>query len=67
MAGDKGKSFFALSPDKEEWTDSQRLAEKYGVGAVIFGHTHAARFKIEGPLTYVNTGTWMIRARSRTT
>lgn len=59
LAGREGERFFALSPSDAEWGEAQRLASKYRVGAVLFGHTHAARFFAERDLVYVNTGTWI--------
>jgi hypothetical protein len=59
LVGGEAAAFFAFTPDPAEWTEAQRLAEKFAVDAVVLGHTHAARFKQEGPLTYVNTGTWI--------
>lgn len=59
LAGKQGQEFFAYSPDEEEWGEARRLAKKYKVGAVIFGHSHAARFRDDGDLVYVNTGTWI--------
>ena len=58
-AGKEGESFFSLEPSSEEWSEAQRLAKKFDAGAVIIGHTHAARFKHEGEVTYLNTGTWI--------
>jgi hypothetical protein len=29
------------------------------VSAVVFGHSHAARFQQQDGLTYLNTGTWI--------
>lgn len=59
LVGDTGKRFFALEPEPEEWKEAQRLADKFNVNAVIFGHTHAARWRAEDSLTFVNTGTWI--------
>jgi predicted phosphodiesterase len=59
MSGDTGDRYFELEPDAEEWQEAQRLAKKFSVGAVVIGHTHAARFKHEGDVTFVNTGTWI--------
>lgn len=59
LAGEEGKLFFAFEPANDEWTDAQRLSQKFHVGAVIFGHTHAARFKATDDLVYINTGTWI--------
>jgi UDP-2,3-diacylglucosamine pyrophosphatase LpxH/peptidoglycan hydrolase-like protein with peptidoglycan-binding domain len=59
LAGRLGESYFDLAPDAEELGESRRLAQKFGVDAVIFGHTHAARFHESRDLVYVNTGTWI--------
>jgi hypothetical protein len=59
IAGDDGESFFSFEPDQSEMEEAQRLRKKYGVRAVITGHSHAARWKQEGSLLYVNTGTWI--------
>jgi predicted phosphodiesterase len=59
LAGQQGQEFFAYSPDEQEWAEARRLAKKYKVSAVIFGHSHAARFRDDGDLVYVNTGTWI--------
>ena len=59
VAGDAGDRFFDLAPADEEWADAQRLARKFGASAVVFGHTHAARFRSEPDLAYLNTGTWI--------
>ena len=63
LAGGTGDSYFSLEPDPAEWTEAQRLATKFGADAVVLGHTHAARFRSEGGLTYVNTGTWIYLMR----
>ena len=59
LAKDSGDRYFDITPDPEEWQEAQRLATKYNASAVIFGHTHAARFGTQGPLTFLNTGTWI--------
>jgi UDP-2,3-diacylglucosamine pyrophosphatase LpxH len=59
FAGEQGRRFFSYEPDESEMKEAQRLADEYGVRAVITGHTHAARWKQEGSLLYVNTGTWI--------
>lgn len=59
LAADTGERYFELAPDADEWKEAQRLAAKYGAEAVVLGHTHAARFRSEAPLTFVNTGTWI--------
>lgn len=63
LAGDAGDAFFSLTPDDAEWTDARRLAAKFAVDAVVLGHTHAARFRSEPDLTFVNTGTWIYLMR----
>jgi len=62
-AGDTGERFFALEPEAAEWDEATRLAKKYDAGAVILGHTHAARWRADPALTFVNTGTWIHLAR----
>jgi hypothetical protein len=58
--GTQGDTFFALDPSPEEWTEAQRLAKKYNAGAVIIGHTHAARWgQQKDGLVFANTGTWI--------
>ena len=59
LAKDAGDRFYDLEPEADEWGEAQRLAQKYRVQAVIFGHTHAARFRQSDGLTYLNTGTWI--------
>lgn len=59
LAGREGERFFSLAPAESEWSEAQRLASKYGVGAVLFGHSHAARFFADRDLLYLNTGTWI--------
>ena len=59
LTGAAGQQFFALAPDETEWNEAKRLAHKYGVSAVVFGHSHAARFQQQDGLTYLNTGTWI--------
>lgn len=59
LAGRLGESYFDLAPDAEELSESRRLAQKFGVDVVIFGHTHAARFHAEREVVYLNTGTWI--------
>lgn len=59
IAGREGERFFALTPDAGEWSEAQLLARRYGAGAVLFGHTHAARFFADRELVYLNTGTWI--------
>jgi predicted phosphodiesterase len=59
IAGEDGKRFFSFDPDESEMKEAQRLGKKYAVKAVITGHSHAARWKEEESLLYVNTGTWI--------
>ncbi len=59
LSGETGDSYFRLDPDPAEWKDAQRLAKKYQAGAVVIGHTHAARWKQEDGLVFANTGTWI--------
>jgi len=59
LAGDAGDAYFRLEPDREEWREAERLAAAHGAGAVIVGHTHAARFRAESGLVLANTGTWI--------
>jgi UDP-2,3-diacylglucosamine pyrophosphatase LpxH len=59
LSGTEGDTYFALTPTEGEWTEARRLAKKYDAGAVIIGHTHAARWKEEEGLVYANTGTWI--------
>lgn len=59
LTGDTGDQYFALAPDPDEWHEAERLATKFGASAVVLGHTHAARFRSELALTFVNTGTWI--------
>jgi UDP-2,3-diacylglucosamine pyrophosphatase LpxH len=59
MTGNEGDCYFALEPMPDEWTEAKRLADKFKAGAVIIGHTHAARWKEEGAVVYANTGTWI--------
>lgn len=63
MAGTTGDHFFSLAPEPAEWDEARRLATKYHADAVVLGHTHAARFRSEPDLTYVNTGTWIYLMR----
>lgn len=63
LAGDSGDQFFALQPDPGEWDEARRLADKFSADAVVIGHTHAARFRAEPDLAYVNTGTWIYLMR----
>lgn len=59
VAGDSSERYFELEPMPGEWVEAQRLARKYQAGAVLIGHTHAARWKQEEGLLYVNSGTWI--------
>lgn len=59
LTGKQGDDYFAIEPTEDEWTEAQRLAKKFNAGAVIIGHTHAARWKQESDLLYANTGTWI--------
>jgi UDP-2,3-diacylglucosamine pyrophosphatase LpxH len=63
LAGTAGDSYFSLAPEPGEWDEARRLATKYEADAVVLGHTHAARFRSEADLTYVNTGTWIYLMR----
>ena len=59
LAGTEGDAYFSLEPREAEWTDAQRLAQKYQAGAVVIGHTHAARWKQDAGVVFANTGTWI--------
>ncbi|HNH46671.1 MAG TPA: metallophosphoesterase [Myxococcota bacterium] len=59
LVGNEAEDFFELDPEAAEWGDAVRLSGKYGVGAVITGHTHAARWAQRLGLAVVNTGTWI--------
>ncbi|AUX48207.1 uncharacterized protein SOCE26_097380 [Sorangium cellulosum] len=59
LTGTAGNSYFELEPDEAEWKEAHRLAKKYGAGAVVLGHTHAARWKHAEGLLFANTGTWI--------
>jgi UDP-2,3-diacylglucosamine pyrophosphatase LpxH len=59
LTGKEGDEYFVLEPTYAEWTEAQRLSEKFDAGAVIIGHTHAARWKQDKGLLYANTGTWI--------
>lgn len=54
-----GDTYFRLEPDEAEWKEARRLAKKCQAGAVVIGHTHAARWKAEDGLVFANTGTWI--------
>jgi len=57
--GHDGERFFSLEPTERELLEARRLHEKFKADAVIFGHTHAARWKQQGDLLYANTGAWV--------
>ncbi|MCK6588561.1 MAG: metallophosphoesterase [Polyangiaceae bacterium] len=59
ITGRAGEAFFALEPTPDEWKEARRLADKFNAGAVIIGHTHAARWGAQDNLVFVNTGTWI--------
>jgi UDP-2,3-diacylglucosamine pyrophosphatase LpxH len=59
LVGTSGETFFELVPTDAEWTEAGRLAKKYDAQAVVLGHTHAARWRQQQGLTYVNSGTWI--------
>lgn len=59
MTGTSGQSYFELTPGEAEWEDAKRLAAKYGVGAVLIGHTHSARWREADGVVFANTGTWI--------
>lgn len=59
LAGEIGDAYFDLAPVPEEWAEAQRLAEKFDAGAVVLGHTHAARWKSDEGLVFANSGTWI--------
>ncbi len=59
LAGDSGEKYFGLAPEQGEWDEAGRLARKYRAQGVVLGHTHSARWKQEGGLTFVNSGTWI--------
>ncbi len=58
-AGDASERYFDLAPREAEWAEARRLARKFQAGAVLLGHTHAARWRQEEDLLYVNSGTWI--------
>jgi UDP-2,3-diacylglucosamine pyrophosphatase LpxH len=58
-AGDSSERYFDLAPMQGEWEEARRLARKFRTGAVLIGHTHAARWKQEEGLLYANSGTWI--------
>jgi UDP-2,3-diacylglucosamine pyrophosphatase LpxH len=59
FVGQSGERYFSLEPTEAEVKEAQRLAKKFGAGAVIIGHTHAARWKEEAGIIYANSGTWI--------
>lgn len=59
LTGTEGDTFFSLEPSPDEWTEAERLAQKYNAGAVVIGHTHAARYGKRNGLVHVNSGTWI--------
>lgn len=59
ITGRSGEAFFALDPTPDEWKEARRLADKFNAGAVIIGHTHAARWGAKDDMVFVNTGTWI--------
>lgn len=59
LTGTEGDSYFSLEPMADEWAEAERLQKKFAVQAVIFGHTHAARWRKHENLVYANTGTWI--------
>jgi UDP-2,3-diacylglucosamine pyrophosphatase LpxH len=59
LSGQVGDQYFRLDPEEAEWKDAQRLAKKYDAGAVVIGHTHAARWKEAEGIVFANTGTWI--------
>jgi hypothetical protein len=61
--GATGDSYFDLAPEEGEWTRRVGWRPSTTADAVVLGHTHAARFRSEPGLTYVNTGTWIYLMR----
>lgn len=59
LAGPAADDYFLLDPDDAEWKEAQRLSAKYSTNAIIFGHSHAARFRHDSDLLYSNSGTWI--------
>ncbi|ATB36878.1 hypothetical protein CYFUS_002293 [Cystobacter fuscus] len=59
LVGQSGKRYFSLEPTEAESREAQRLAKKFGAGAVIIGHTHAARWKQDAGVLYANSGSWI--------
>ncbi len=58
-AGEASERYFDLEPTQGEWEEARRLARKFRASAVLIGHTHAARWRQEEGLLYVNSGTWI--------
>ncbi|HEX5746150.1 MAG TPA: metallophosphoesterase [Archangium sp.] len=59
LAGAQGERYFDLAPTEPELEEARRLARKYTADAVIFGHTHAARWQRAEDVLYANSGTWI--------
>ncbi len=59
LAGADAAACFSLAPGDEEWRHADELGNLQRSPIVVFGHTHAARFRRFGGLTYLNTGTWI--------
>jgi predicted phosphodiesterase len=59
LTGSESDNYFQLDPAEDEWTEGRRLAEKYSATAIIFGHSHAARFRHDSGLLCANSGTWI--------
>lgn len=59
FVGTSGEHYFSYEPAESEMDEIRRLSERYGAKAVITGHSHSSRWKQDGNLLYVNTGTWI--------
>lgn len=59
LAGPEADDYFLLDPADDELKEAQRLSAKYSSKAIIFGHSHAARFRHDSELLYANSGTWI--------
>jgi UDP-2,3-diacylglucosamine pyrophosphatase LpxH len=59
IVGQSSERYFSLEPTEAETKEAQRLAKKFGAGAVIIGHTHAARWKVDSGVVYANSGSWI--------
>jgi UDP-2,3-diacylglucosamine pyrophosphatase LpxH len=59
IVGQSGERYFSMEPTEAEAKEAQRLAKKFGAGAVIIGHTHAARWKVDSGAVYANSGSWI--------